>query len=446
MTGVGAWHKVVAEVTTVTTPALPAQPGPKPKAPVVAPHRDAVVWGRVDEHGVVYVRDGETEVVVGEFPDGTPDEALAYFTRKYADLAAAVGLLEQRAQRGAPPADVATAVSHLKASLATPNAVGDLEALRTRLAALDGQTAELTAKQREEHQAQVEVARAEREAIVTEIEALAARDASQVQWKATTEQVDALFTRWQDAQRSSARLPKSEANALWTRFRSARTSIETQRRSFFAQLDTAQKDVKEAKERLVARAEALQTGSDPDPIGVYRGLLEDWKLAGRAGRKADDALWARFKAAGDVLYAAKNAALHVQDEEFSDNLTAKLALLDEAEPIASERDARRARARLTEIQRRWDAIGKVPREQVRVVEDRLRHIEQAVKQTEQEHWRTTNPETKARSEGLAAQLESAIAKLDAELAAAKAAKNPKAIKDAEDALAARRIWLDALGR
>ena len=40
-------------------------------------------------------------------------------------------------------------------------------------------------------------------------------------------------------------------------------------------------------------------------IGAYRDLLEQWKGAGRAGKKADDALWARFKAAGGALYGAR---------------------------------------------------------------------------------------------------------------------------------------------
>ena len=46
---------------------------------------------------------------------------------------------------------------------------------------------------------------------------------------------------------------------------------------------------------------------------------------------------------------------------------------------------------------------------------------------------------------LASQLEDAIAKLEAELAEAKAAGDKRKVKDAEEALAARKIWLDALG-
>lgn len=415
-----------------------------PPAEATSADASAQPWGRVDEHGVVFVRDRGEERQVGEYPDAPPEEALAYYERKYTDLAAQVSLLEQRAHRGAPPADVAKAVRRLSEALETANAVGDLESLRARVAALGGTVEDLSAKRSEEHKAQVEAARADRVAIVEEAEALAARDPATVQWKATSQAMDALFARWQDAQRSSARLPKSESNELWKRFRDARSSIDTQRRAYFAELDQSQGAAREAKERLVQRAEAL-VGSSGDAIGEYRGLLEQWKAAGRAGRKVDDALWARFRAAGDAVYQAKAAVQRQQDEEYGDNLTRKLALLEEAEPLLTATDAASARQRLTSIQRRWDEAGRVPRDQLRPTEDRLRRIEQHVAQLEQDHWRRTNPETKARSEGLASQLTAAIEKLERELEEARAAGDPRRIKDAEDALNARRIWLDAIG-
>lgn len=401
-------------------------------------------WGRVDEHGVVFVRDGDEERQVGEYPDAEPAEAIAYYERKYQDLASQVALLEQRARRGAPPAEVARAVHRLAETLEAPAAVGDLQALRDRVAALSGTVEDLTAQRSEEHRAQVEQARAERVAIVEEIEALASRDPATVQWKATGQTVDALFARWQEAQRTGARLPKSEANDLWKRFRDARSTIDGQRRAYFAELDATQSAAREEKERIVERAEAL-AGSGGDAIGAYRSLLEDWKRAGRAGKRVDDALWARFRAAGDALYAAKAQVQAEQDAEYGGNLEAKLALLTEAEPLLQSTDAQSARSRLTSIQRRWDAAGRVPRDQVRHVEDRLRKVEQHVASLEQEHWRRTNPETKARSEGLASQLTAAIAKLEDELADARASGDAKRIKDAEEALNARRIWLDAIG-
>ncbi|WP_241702002.1 DUF349 domain-containing protein [Leifsonia shinshuensis] len=401
-------------------------------------------WGRVDETGTVYVREGDGERAVGEYPDGTPEEAIAYFERKYTDLAGQVGLLEQRARRGAPAADVAKSVASLRIAVEGANAVGDLPSLLTRLDALGGTVEELTEQQSAEAKAALEQAIADRTAIVEQAEVLAAQDPARTQWKQTTAELDALFTSWQAHQHDGPRLPKNEANELWKRFRAARSTIEHNRKAFFADLDNQHRDVRSRKNALIEQAERLvPLGADGVP--EYRRLLDQWKLAGRAGKKNDDALWARFKAAGDAIYSAKAEVDARDNEEYQANLELKLALLDEAEPLLNEKDRETARTTLLSIQERWDAIGRVPRDQVRPIEDRLRKVESAVRRLDEEHWERNNPEKKARSEGLASQLNAAIAKLEQELEEAKASGDSAKVKAAQEALDARKIWLDALG-
>jgi hypothetical protein len=133
------------------------------------------------------------------------------------------------------------------------------------------------------------------------------------------------------------------------------------------------------------------------------------------------------------------------NEEFGANLEQKLALLAEAEPLVAETDRVKAKDALLSIQRRWDAIGKVPRDRVKPIEDRLRKVEAAVRKLDEDHWQKSNPERIARAEGLAGQLQDAIAKLEAELADARATGDAKKIKDAEEALDARKAWLKAIG-
>lgn len=398
-------------------------------------------WGRVDESRTVFVRDGDAEREVGQFPDGTPEEALAYYERKYADLAGQVTLLEARIARGVAGGEAAEAVEHLQQQLVEPAAVGDLAALRARVEKLTGKADELSEKQKAERDAARAEALAAREAIIAEAERLAAQPEASIRWKDTGEAFERLFGEWQEAQRHGASVPKGQADALWKRFRSARQTFDTARRGHFAKMDANNKEVKQAKERLITQAEAL-AARGTDGIPSYRKLLDEWKTVGRASRKLDDQLWARFKAAGDVLYEAKAAEIAVQDEAYTENLVAKEALLAEAEPLLKEKDRLAARKRLTELQLKWDEIGRVPRESLRDVEGRLRKIEDHVKGLEDEHWRANNPETKARSEGLRGQLEASIAQLSDEIAAA---KDPKAKAEAEQKLATQQSWLAALG-
>jgi hypothetical protein len=401
-------------------------------------------WGRVDETGTVFVTDQGVERAVGQYPDGTPDEALAYFTRKFVELDGQVRLLEQRAKNGAPANDIAKTVTTLTAALQTPSAVGNIEALRNRVAALTETVEKLTEAQRAVATAATELALAERTAIVEAAEALAAKDPQTMQWKQTSASLDELFTRWKDHQQNGPRVSKKQGDDLWKRFRAARTTVESHRRTFFATLDSEHKEVRTRKQALVDKALAL-TPQGADGIATYRRLLDEWKLAGRAGKKIDDAMWLQFKAAGDALYAVKLEVDARDNEAFAANLVVKLEILDEATPLLSATDRVQARARLSSIQRKWDAAGKVPRDQVKTVEDRMRQIELAVKKLEEDHWNRSDPEKKARSEGLAAQLERAIAGLETDLAVAIAAKDDQRTAEITEALEARRVWLKAVG-
>ncbi|GAB3606367.1 DUF349 domain-containing protein [Conyzicola nivalis] len=404
---------------------------------------DQAPWGRVDETGTVYVREESGERAVGQYPDGSPEEALAYFERKYVELAGQVTLLEQRTKRAASAADVSKAVKALSSTIATANAVGDLASLQRRLEALSGTVSELTEKQNEESKAAVAAAVAERTAIVVEAETLAAQDPAKAQWKQVTAAIDEIFARWQKHQADGPRLPKNESNELWKRFRAARSTIDTHRKAFFSELDAVHRDARTRKQELVEKAEAL-VSKGVDGIPAYRGLLDEWKLAGRAGKKLDDSLWAKFKAAGDELYSAKSEVEAVDNVEFEANLALKLELLEEAEPLLTATDRVKAKETLTSVQRRWDKIGKVPRDKVKTVDDRLRKVEAAVRKLDEDHWQKSNPEKQARSEGLASQLQDAIAKLERELADAQASGDKKKIADAQEALDARKLWLGAI--
>ncbi len=403
-------------------------------------------WGRVDDDGTVSVREGTEWRVVGQYPDGTPDEALAYFERKYADLAGEVSLLEVRHRRGgASAADLRQTAKGVRQRVAGASAVGDLASLEARLVALEAQLDEASAEQAQAAKEAVDQAVAQRTGIVEQMEQLAARDPQSIQWKQTTATMQSLFDQWQNHQTTGPRLPKSVSQALWKRFRDARGVLDKNRREFYAGLDATHKSARDVKTRLIERAEALATQGE-DGISAYRALLDDWKRSGRAGKKADDALWERFKAAGDALYSARADRERAEAEESVGKIELKRELLVEARKIPDEKDLTAARAALTRIQRSWDEIGRIfPRDKERALDDDLRKIEQAIKQREESDWKRNSPEKKARQSEMSEQLAEAIAKLEAEEAAATARGDARAAKDAAEALAARKAWLSALG-
>jgi hypothetical protein len=399
-------------------------------------------WGRADADGTVWVRTPAGERVVGQYPGATQEEALAYFARKYEDLAAQVNLLEQRLRAGqVSPQDADASIRRLKPTIETANAVGDLAGLLAQLDAL----APLAAQQREQaHKAKREAreaAIAQRVALVEEAETLSAVDAERIPWKASGDRLRTLFDEWRTLQRDS-RLDKSTEDELWRRFSHARTSFDRKRRHYFGALDEQRSAARQEKEKLVAEAEALATSTDwGATASAFRDLMTRWKQSGRASHRDDDVLWARFRAAQDAFFAARQSASSKVDAEFAENLKAKEALLAEAEALLPVRDLGAAKAALRDLEARWDAAGKVPRADMARIEGRMRKVEQAIRDAEQDRWKKTNPEARARATDLVQQLEETIAGLESTLAKARAGGNDRKAREAEQALTARREWL-----
>ncbi|HLS24896.1 MAG TPA: DUF349 domain-containing protein [Beutenbergiaceae bacterium] len=402
----------------------------------------AAAFGKVDDDGTVSVRDGEDYRVVGQYPGVSEEEALRLYIRRFLDLKAQVDLFSARlGQLGVK--DLDSTLTSLTEAVAEPAVVGDIHGLRERVAALQGRVSERKEEIASERAAAKERALTERTAIVERAEKIAAREPHRIQWRQDGQRLRQLLEEWKQAQRSGPRLDRNTEDGLWKRFSAARTQFDRVRRQHFAELDRTHAEAKAKKEKLIAEAEALSSSRDWGPTSAaYRDLMDRWKRAGRASRKDDDALWARFRAAQDVFFEARNAANAALDAEYAENLKVKEQLLEEAEALVPVRDLDKAKAALRDIQDRWDEAGKVPRGDIGRVEGRLRAVEQAIRDVEQEQWRKSNPRVRARAEGAAAQLEESIQALERDLAAARESGDEAAISRASDALEARKAWLE----
>ncbi|WP_326823629.1 DUF349 domain-containing protein [Streptosporangium sp. NBC_01639] len=398
-------------------------------------------WGRVDDDGTVYVRTAEGERAVGSWQAGEPEEALAYFHRKFDELAGQVTLLEQRV-RGTdlPPAQAEATIVKLREAITDAHAVGDLDALLNRLGALT----ELVAQRREEVKAARDVARVEAKGVKERIVAEAERIADDTtHWKTGGERLRQLVEEWKAAER----IDRVTEAALWKRLSAARTAFAKRRKAYFAGLDEQREGVRSSKERIVAEAEALASSTDwGATASAYRELMQQWKVAGRASREVEDELWGRFKGAQDQFFQARSAVFAERDASLAANAEIKEQLLTEAEKILPVSDARSARASLRGILERWEAAGQVPREQRDRLEGGLRKIDDAVRKAEETEWKRSNPEARARAQNTVDQLHKSIEQLETRLAKAQAAGRDKDVKDAQESLVARRSWLEEAER
>ncbi len=397
-------------------------------------------WGRVADDGTVYVRTTDGERPVGQYPEGTPEEALKFYTDRFEALAFEVDLLDQRIRSGVmSPEEAAESVKTVRSQVVGANAVVDLDALTARLDSFG----ELIAEQREARKAeraqkQAE-AKVEKERIVAEAEKLAAGN----DWRHGANRLRELLDEW----KALPRIDRASDDALWRRFSTARTSYTKARKSHFAEQHEKREGARAIKEKLVKDAEALAASTDWGPTsGEYRELMRRWKAAGPAPRDVDEQLWKRFRAAQDAFFSARDAANAAQDAEYAANAEVKEKLLVEAEALVPVTDLDAAKAAFRDISDRWDAAGKVPRDRMRELEGRLRKVEQAIRAVEDEQWRRTDPEKSARADDMVTKLEDAIAKIEADLAQARAAGDEKRAKDLSDNLESRQAFLEMAKR
>jgi len=393
-------------------------------------------WGRVDETGTVYVRTADGEQVVGSWQAGSPEEALAYFERKYEGLVVEIGLLEKRVKTTDLSAkDAQAAIDHIREQVDAHHAVGDLAALKVRLDKLVETVDKRREERKQQRAKQSDEARHAKEALVVEAEELAQSD----QWRAAGERLRALVDTW----KGLPRLDRKSDDELWHRFSHARSAFSKRRKAHFASLDAQREDARRTKERLVGEAEALSGSTDWGPTAArYRELMAEWKAAGRAQREHEDDLWNRFRGAQDVFFAARSSVFAERDAEQTENLKLKEELAEEAEKLLPIDDLKSARAAFRAINERWEAIGHVPRDARPKVEGRMHTVERALQEAEETEWRRSNPEARARAAGLTGQLQAAVDKLRGQIDQARSQGNNARADKLERELEGRQALLD----
>ncbi len=407
---------------------------------VTVDETEAATWGRVEDDGSVYVRTADGERLVGQYAAGSPSEALAFFTRRYATLATEVELVERRiGSASVSPEEGRTSLAKVREEITDAAAVGDLDKLLARLDALDPVLEQQRAAKKAERARRTEESRVRKEEIVTQAEKLAGGK----DWRNGANRLRDLLEEW----KALPRLDRPSDDALWHRFSGARTTYTRARKTHFSELDEKHGEAKVVKQRLIKEAEALSDSTEWGPTsGKYRDLMTRWKEVGPAKKSEDDALWKRFRAAQDTFFSARDAANSAQDEEFEANARVKDALLVEAQALVPVKNLEAAKKAFRDIGERWEAAGKVPRSRMKDLDAAIRKVEQAIRGAEDAKWTSTDPEKSARADDMITKLEITIAKLESDLASARDSGDAKQVERLEEDLAGRRSFLEMAQR
>ena len=189
---------------------------------------------------------------------------------------------------------------------------------------------------------QREAARVIKERLVTEAEELA----TSTDWGPTTGAYRDLMARW----KAAGPAPRDVDELLWKRFRGAQDRFFMAKQAALSEQDAELRLNAQAKEGLLAEAEALLPIRNPGAArAAYRDILQRWSAIGRVPRDAVRPLESRLRALDSAIKAAEderwrrtNPEAKARAEDTAAKLEAQIAALEERAAKAEARGDHRA--------------------------------------------------------------------------------------------------------
>jgi soluble cytochrome b562 len=182
---------------------------------------------------------------------------------------------------------------------------------------------------------------------------------------------------------ATGHVPQAAAADIYNRFRlyndNFYRSLQLHRDLFRMELS---KNL-EIKNKLVRQVEGLmKLPSIRKSLEYLHDYHKQWREAGPVPRSRNEELWKRFKEASDSVYRRRDEHMVALEEQRTKNLELKSALCEEAEKAAaadypSMKDFREGDKVFAELDKKWRAIGRVPKEQNDLIWNRFRDARKA---------------------------------------------------------------------
>lgn len=170
-----------------------------------------------------------------------------------------------------------------------------------------------------------------------------------------------------DEWRQTGPVAKEVREEIWARFKDASTLVNKKYQGFFEERKARELENEKAKTEICERVEALDFSS----LKTYSAwdemtkqilaAQEDWKKLGFASRKANNALFTRFRSVCDRFFTLKAEHYREMKEELAANLAKKTALCEKAEALKDSTDWKKTADELVRLQKEWKTIGTVPK-------------------------------------------------------------------------------------
>ena len=180
-----------------------------------------------------------------------------------------------------------------------------------------------------------------------------------------------------DEWRNIGPVAKEIREELWNEFKEASTVINKRHQDYFEQRKAAEQANEEAKTKLCEEIESI----DLNELTSFNAwatatekvieLQKKWKEYGYASKKANVALYSRFRKVCDDFFNRKTEYFQKTKDEFNANLEKKTRLCERAEALKEQEDINKAANEVVKLQAEWKKVGSVPRKQSDAIWERF---------------------------------------------------------------------------
>ncbi|CAD67062.1 hypothetical protein TW391 [Tropheryma whipplei TW08/27] len=373
-------------------------------------------WGFVDDARNVYLRSNGANVLIGNYPDGTPQEALIHYRRKYDAVRKRVEIILTRTLvLYAQPRQIEEQICGLEEEIASPKFLGDITVLRDKLTLarknLEEAQRNLAERQKKVYEDNYELV-AKLEALVNEKNKNGAQ---------RNREAKAILKKWYELEK-----PK-HAGSLHKRMKVAKMELQKDLDNYFKDQRAKNDRVVQQKRSIIQKAKSIKRTTDA--YARYKTLLNEWKSLPKVPRSQENELWQNFRTATAELVDRHEKSLIEIQEKQNAAFEEKVKLLEKGRSILSIDDCRKARREYLVLVDKWEKIGSVPKDKTKSLEDDLRKLDLAIRKKENEAWEKNDTEKNLRSRLLLDQLEAKLLSLENSLKVETNTVNSEKIKN-----------------
>jgi hypothetical protein len=181
------------------------------------------------------------------------------------------------------------------------------------------------------------------------------------------------FKELQKEWRNTGAVPGAQAKTLWANYHALIDRFYDNQSIYFELKELDRRRNLESKLELCARAERLvNVEIIKDAIRELNELHHEFKHLGPVPMEDKEAVWQRFKAASDAVYARRDEYLQKLQQDLNANFDLKFKLGEEAQAYATYQTDRikewnEKTKEILDLQKRWEIVGGLPRAKAKEV-------------------------------------------------------------------------------